>query len=408
MKNIVIVGGGSSGVLAAIFAKNDNNNVTILERNSTLLKKLLMTGNGKCNYYNDDQNINNYHSQNKEILEKIITKDNTNLVKKYFDSLGVVPKIKNGYYYPFSNQAVTIKNVLENEINRLGINVIYNALVEDIKKDKNKFIIKYNTEEIICDSVVISTGSKAYPKTGSNGMGYMFLERFKHKIIKPLPALVQLECSFKYSSEWAGVRSDVIVSLYENDKFIASEEGEIQLTDYGVSGICIFNLSHYVTRGLDLDKNERLEINFVPFIKGDVTDWLKKHSVNLKVNLRSILEGILNYKLVNIILRRANLDGEYYFSDLSDWDIKRLADALSKFYLTVTDTKSFEFSQVCNGGVVLEEINPKTFESLKVEGLYITGELLDINGNCGGYNLTSCFISGIRAGEDISVKSKTN
>ena len=405
MKEIVIIGGGSSGVLAAIFAKNKNNNVTILERNSTLLKKLLMTGNGKCNYFNDDQDIKNYHSQNKVILEKIITKNNTDMVINYFNNLGIVPKVKNGYYYPFSNQATTIKNVLENEINRLGINVIYNALVEDIKKEKDKFIIKYNDKVINCDNVVLAVGSRAYPKTGSDGCGYRFLREFKHNIIKPLPALVQLECSFKYANIWAGVRSDVIVNLFEDDKLIASEEGEIQLTDYGVSGICIFNLSHYVTRGLDLDKKEELQINFVPFIKEDVAEWLKKHCKKLKVNLRNILEGILNYKLVEIILKRANLDGEYYFSDLSEWDIKTLAKTLSKFKLTVTGTKSFDFSQVCNGGVKLDEINPNTFESLKVKGLYITGELLDINGNCGGYNLTNCFISGIRAGEDISVKS---
>ena len=408
MKNIVVVGGGSSGVLAAIFAKNENNKVTILERNSTLLKKLLMTGNGKCNYYNDDQNISNYHSQNKDILEKIITKNNTEAVINYFNNLGVVPKVKNGYYYPFSNQAVTIKNVLENEINRLGIEVLYNTLVEEIKKENNQFIIKCNSNEISCDSLVLAVGSKAYPKTGSDGCGYKFLRDFKHNIVKPLPALVQLECSFKYANDWAGVRSDVIASVYENGKFIASEEGEIQLTDYGVSGICIFNLSHYVTRGLDLGKNEEIELNFVPFIKEDVSVWLKKHSANLKVNLKNILEGILNYKLVNIILRRANLDGEYLFSDLTDWDINRLANALSKFKLTVTGTKSFDFSQVCNGGVKLDEINPNTFESLKVKGLYITGELLDVNGNCGGYNLTNCFISGMRAGEDICVKSKTN
>ncbi len=408
MRGIVIVGGGSSGVLAAIFAKNKNNNVTILERNGTLLKKLLMTGNGKCNYYNDNQDISNYHSENKEVLEKIITLENTKAVINYFNNLGVVSKVKNGYYYPFSNQAVTIKNVLENEINRLGINVIYNALVENIKKEKDKFIINYNNDSLVCDNLVLAVGSKAYPKTGSDGCGYRFLRDFKHNLIKPLPALVQLECSFKYAKDWAGIRTDVIVSLYEDEKFIEKEEGEIQLTDYGVSGICIFNLSHYVTRGLDLDKKEELEINFVPFIKDEVDIWLKKHCKNLKGNLRSILEGILNYKLVDIILKRSNLDGEYYFNDLSDWDIKTLGDTLTKFKLLVTGTKSFDSSQVCNGGVKLEEINSKTFESLKVKGLYIIGELLDINGNCGGYNLTSCFISGMRAGEDISVKSKTN
>lgn len=408
MKEIVIIGGGSSGVLAAIFAKNENNNVTILERNSILLKKLLMTGNGKCNYYNDDQDIKNYHSQNIDVLKQIITEKNTDAVINFFDSLGVVSKVKNGYYYPFSNQAVTIKNVLENEINRLGINVIYNALVDDISKEKDKFIIKYNSNVVTCDNVVLAVGSKAYPKTGSDGCGYKFLSRFNHNIIKPLPALVQLECDFKYANDWAGVRTDVEVSVIEDGKLIASEEGEIQLTDYGVSGICIFNLSHYVTRGLDDGKNEEIVINFVPFIKTNVEEWFKEHSSNLKVNLKNILEGILNYKLVTIILRKTNLNGECYFSDLTDFDIKKLAETLSKFRLTITGTKSFDCSQVCNGGVKLDEINPKTFESLRVDGLYITGELLDINGNCGGYNLTNCFISGMRAGEDISVKSKTN
>ena len=405
MCDIVIIGGGVSGIVSAIKSFNGRNRITILERNDKCLKKLLLTGNGRCNYFNDDTSISNYHSMREDLLDKVINSDNMSRILDFYNELGIIPKIKNGYYYPFSNQATTIKNVLENEINRLGINVIYNALVEDIKKEKDKFIIKYNDKVINCDNVVLAVGSRAYPKTGSDGCGYRFLREFKHNIIKPLPALVQLECSFKYANIWAGVRSDVIVNLFEDDKLIASEEGEIQLTDYGVSGICIFNLSHFVTRGLDLDKKEELQINFVPFIKEDVAEWLKKHCKKLKVNLRNILEGILNYKLVEIILKRANLDGEYYFSDLSEWDIKTLAKTLSKFKLTVTGTKSFDFSQVCNGGVKLDEINPNTFESLKVKGLYITGELLDINGNCGGYNLTNCFISGIRAGEDISVKS---
>lgn len=401
MRNIVIIGGGSSGVIAAIFAKRGNNKVTILERNNSLLKKLLMTGNGKCNYYNDNQDISNYHSENINILSKIITKDNTEKVINYFNNLGVVSKVKNGYYYPYSSQAVTIKNVLENEIKRLGINVIYNALVEDVTKENDKFIIKYNDTFITCDNVVISCGSKAYPKTGSDGMGYGFLKKFNHTIIKPLPALVQLVSDFKYLKDWSGVRSDVIVKLYEDGSFISQEEGEIQLTDYGVSGICIFNLSHFVTRGLDLGKKEEILINFVPFIDGDVKEWLINHSKNLNTNIRGILEGFLNYKLVNVILKSICLDGEKYFNELNDVELDKLVNGLFRFSINIISSKSFDSSQICNGGVKLDEINYETFESLKVKGLYIIGELLDINGNCGGYNLTSCFISGMKSGKDI-------
>ena len=401
MRDIVIIGGGSSGVISAIFAKRNNNNVTILERNNTLLKKLIMTGNGKCNYYNDNQELKNYHSENMEILGKIITSYNTQAVIDYFNSLGVVPKIKNGYYYPYSSQAVTIKNVLENEIKRLGINVIYNCLVEDVTTCNGKFIIKCSNNSITCDNVVLACGSKAYPKTGSDGMGYTFLKKFNHTIIKPLPALVQLVSDFKYLKDWSGVRSDVIVRLYENGSFISQEEGEIQLTDYGVSGICIFNLSHFVTRGLDLGKKEEILINFVPFIDGEVKEWLINHSKNLNTNIRGILEGFLNYKLVNVILKSICLDGEKYFNELNDVELDKLVNVLFRFSINITSSKSFDSSQICNGGVKLDEINYETFESLKVKGLYITGELLDINGNCGGYNLTSCFISGMKSGKDI-------
>ena len=401
MKDVVIIGGGSSGVISAIFAKRKNNNVTILERNNTLLKKLLMTGNGKCNYYNDNQELKNYHSENMDILSKIITSYNTQAVINYFNNLGVVPKIKNGYYYPYSSQAVTIKNVLENEIKRLGINVIYNCLVEDVTACNDKFIIKCSNNSITCDNVVLACGSKAYPKTGSDGMGYTFLKKFNHTIIKPLPALVQLVSDFKYMDLWAGVRSDVIVSLYEDGKFISQEEGEIQLTDYGVSGICIFNLSHFVTRGLDLGKKEEIEINFVPFVEGNVKEWLINHSKNLNTNISGILEGFLNYKLSNVILKSIGLNGEKNFNSLNAVELDNLVNALFKFRINITSSKSFDSSQICNGGVKLDEINYETFESLKVKGLYIIGELLDINGNCGGYNLTNCFISGMLSGKGI-------
>ena len=401
MSDIIIIGGGPSGIVTAIKAKNKNNNVIVLEKNNAPLKKLLLTGNGKCNYFNEIFSTKNYHSKNIDIVDKIISDKNLNSVKEFFDNLGIIPKIKNGYYYPFSNQATTIKNVLLREAELKGVNIICNSEVLDIEK-KDKFIIKCTDKEYTCDKLVISMGSKAYPKTGSDGLGYSLLEKLGHSIIKPLPALVQLTSNFKYLKDIDGVRTDVYMELFEDDKYIDSESGEIQFTNYGISGICTFNLSNYVTRGLDEGRSEVIKINLVPFIETLITPWMDQYSKkNSNKNLTELLEGFLNYKLVNMILKVSDLKGTNYYKDLTNEEKLELCKNLRSLKIEITGTKSFDNSQICNGGVPLSEINYQTMESNIVKDLYITGELLDMNGNCGGYNLTTCWISGLLAGKDI-------
>jgi len=401
MKRIVIIGGGPSGVICALHAKRKDNEVIILERNNTLLKKLLMTGNGKCNYFNDEIIIDNYESTNKEVLENIITNDNIDKVRDFFNKIGIVPKIKNGYWYPFSNQATTIKDILELELKNNNIKVYLNSLVKDIKKNKEKYIISYNDQVIESDVVVLSTGSKAYPKTGSDGIGYEFLKNFNHTIIKPLPALVQLETKEKYK-EWSGVRTDVELELFEDDKYISSEKGELQLTDYGISGICVFNLSNKLVRGLEEGKKEVIKINFVPFISTLIAPWLNDYNnKNTNKSIKELLEGFLNNKIVKVILKNNNLNEKIKYNELTNENKLKLINSLRFFKVEIDKTKGFDNSQICNGGVSLLEINPNTFESKKEKGLYIIGEILDINGNCGGYNLINCWISGILSGNNI-------
>ena len=398
---IIIVGGGCSGVIAAIKAKNKNNEVIILERNNTLLKKLLLTGNGRCNYFNENYSIDNYHSNNIDLVNEFISNDNIIMAKEFFDNLGIVPKVKNGYYYPDSNQAISIKDILVNEINRLGIKVIYDTYVEEIIK-KDKFIIKTNNKEYECDKLILSTGSFAYPKTGSDGKGYSILEKLGHTIIEPVPALVQLNANSKYLKDWDGVRSDVYLELFEDGKYLSKEEGEIQFTKYGLSGICIFNLSHYISRGLLENKKYVVKINFVPFIKTLISPWLYEYSKkNKEKDIYCLLEGFINKKLIPIILKESNINRNKKYDDLTKEEKIKLINSLRHFKVEITSTKGFDSSQVCNGGVSLEEININTMESKIVKDLYIIGELLDINGNCGGYNLTECWISGILSGKDI-------
>ena len=398
---IIVVGGGCSGVVAAINAKNKDNEVVILERNNTLLKKLLLTGNGRCNYFNEIYSIDNYHSNNMDLVNDFISDKNITMSKEFFDNLGIVPKIKNGYYYPYSNQAVSIKDILVNEVNRLGIKVIYDTYVEDIEKE-DKFIIKTNNEEYICDKLILSTGSFAYPKTGSDGHGYSILEKLGHTIIKPVPALVQLNANSKYLKDWDGVRSDVYLELFEDGEYLTKEEGEIQFTNYGISGICTFNLSHFISRGLEENKKYVVKINFVPFIKTLISPWLYEYAnKNKEKDIYELLEGFLNKKLIPIILKESNIKSSKKYDELTKEEKVKLINSLRHFKVEITSTKGFDSSQVCNGGVSLDEININTMESKIVKDLYIIGELLDINGNCGGYNLTECWISGILSGKSI-------
>ena len=305
--------------------------------------------------------------------------------------------LKNYKHYPFSNQATTIKNVLLNEIENKKIKIRHDVLVTKVIKKDNYFEIETENEIIKADKVIIATGSCASPKTGSDGIGYKLLKRFNHHIIEPYPALVQLKTKGPYLKDWAGVRTDVKVSLYEDNNLIKEESGEIQLTDYGISGICVFNLSRYIPLGLNNGKKEEIIINFLPFIENNIKELFKTNN-----SVKKQLEAILNNKLVNVILRKTNINEKLSFNELKDNDQALLIDNLTNFKVEVIGYNSFDNSQVASGGLSLTEINLETMESTLVEGLYIVGELLDVDGDCGGYNLGFAWMSGIKAGKDIS------
>ncbi|MBR3198851.1 MAG: aminoacetone oxidase family FAD-binding enzyme [Bacilli bacterium] len=398
MNDIVIIGGGASGMTAAIIAARKNKKVTILEKNDKLGKKILVTGNGRCNYFNEEINISHYHSDNEEDLKNIITKENKEKVISFFDSLGIIPKIKNGYYYPITKEATTILNALTYEIKRLNIKVITNTEVTEIKKE-DYFIINPNKENIKAKKIIITTGSKAAPKTGSDGMGYSLAKSLNHTIIDPKPALVQLKGKGDYFNKWNGIRVEATLSLHEDDKFIKEETGELQLTDYGISGIVTFNLSRYIARNINNHK-ETININFMPWLNEDPHKWLKKQIINLNLPITETLERFLNYKLVNIILKKSNIKTNDW-NKINDKEFSNIIKNLTKFEIEIESVNSFDKSQICSGGIPLPEINLKTMESLKTKDLYFAGEIIDIDGDCGGYNLGFAWISGIISGENI-------
>ncbi len=407
MAKICVIGGGASGLVAAIFAKRNGHDVTILEGNNECGKKLQITGNGRGNYFNSNMALNYYNSQNIDLLENIVNPENIAKINNFFKEIGLVANIKDGYYYPNSNQAISIKSVLLNEIKYLNIKIVYNHLVTNIKKDNNLFCITTNQGDFIADKVIIATGSKSYPKTGSTGIGYDLAKNFNHTIIPVLPALVQLKGQDSFYKEWSGIRTTVNLKLYENNQYIKQENGEIQLTDYGISGICVYNLSSLVARGLYKNKREVIHINFLPFLNFDnameLLDWFEKRATVIKNRtISELFDSLLNYKLVNVFLKVLKIAKNKHWFDLTKNEKLSLCKMLIDYEFIVTETNSFDHAQVCSGGIPLSEINTKTMESLKVKNLYFTGEILDVDGQCGGYNLGFAWLSGMLAGENIN------
>ena len=414
MKRTIVIGGGASGLISAIFASSKTNEVIILERNGTCGKKILATGGGKCNYWNANQDLKYYHSDHERELKKIITKQNQQEVLNFFQSLGIIPKIKNGYYYPFSNQAVTIQNALILECQKRKITIKNHSYVKKIERSQEKFIVTTTEKVFFADSVILATGSKAAPKTGSDGNGYLLAKSLGHTIIEPLPALVQIETKGSYLKEWVGIRTDAILTWYENGQRKMQEIGELQLTAYGISGICSMNLSRYISKGIKNGKKEKIKINFLPFLSYETKEqylaWLESQNhIVQKRTIQELLEAILNYKLVRIILKEANIPCNKNFQQLSLCQKEDLITHLIEWSVEITGTKSFMDAQVCSGGIPLTEINPYTMESKKQKGLYLIGELLDVDGSCGGYNLGFAWMSGMLAGKSCKgEKNDTN
>ncbi|MGM9834517.1 MAG: aminoacetone oxidase family FAD-binding enzyme [Bacilli bacterium] len=404
MAQIVIIGGGASGLIAALIACQNNNEVTIIESNKDLGKKILVTGNGHCNYFHENIEASKYHSNNEELIKNIINEKNVTLALNYLNHLGIIPKIKNGYYYPYSNQAISVKNALVNAIKRNNIKVITETEVLSINKTDN-FTITSDRASYIADKVIIATGGMAAPKTGSTGKGYKLATNLGHSIIKPLPALSGLKIDANIK-EISGVRSEIKITLLEEGKKVQEEIGELQHNDYGISGICAMQLSSRIARGLDEGLKEEVIINYIPSIALDSSTfitWFSNYQNKLpNMKLSEFLDQILNYKLTNFFLKTINLDPNIELHNLKNDELNKIANILTEFRLNVIGTNSFDNAQTTSGGIPLTEVNIYTLESKIVPNLYFCGEILDIDGACGGYNLGAAWITGLIAGTNAS------
>ncbi len=366
----IIVGGGASGLACAVRLKQNipNEKVIILERLERTAKKILATGNGRCNL----SNINAPHCR--EVIN-------------FFRSLGLITRTdEEGRIYPYSNQAQTVADILNESCLRLGVEIITDCTVKEI--DKNLCV---NTEKgiFMADNVVIAAGGKAQKALGSDGSGYVLLKNLGHTVTPLSPALVQLTSSSRYPRALKGCRIKCNMKILVDDEMIGGEFGEVLFTDYGLSGIVTMNLSEKVSTSFLSDKFVKCHavLDLIP----DMTD----SELAEYVHKFKSLKGILGEKISSVIDKQAQ------------GNIIKAAQFAKNWKFIITGTKGFDFAQVTNGGACLDEF--EGFASKKIRGLYACGEILDRQFKCGGYNLNFAWYSGIKTADKIAgVQNDTN
>lgn len=395
-RRVIVAGGGAAGLAAAVTAARNGVETVLLEHGNRLGKKLLSTGNGKCNLTNYDMKPEAFYGD-QEFAWKVIGRYPVKDTLAFFESLGLVMKDRNGYIYPNSGQASSVLDALRFELEHLGVEVECNCEILKIEKD---LTVRTSLGTRKGDAVILAAGSKAAPGTGSDGSGYQLAKSLGHRIIKPLPALVQLRGQEKWLKTAAGVRAEGVVSLLIDGKKTADERGEIQFTDYGISGIPVFQISRFASRALDEKKNVTAKLDLLPEMERPELDRFFKNRVKQQGYLpaEEFLNGVLNKKLGTVLLKTADIRPGSRASGLTEGQLYRLADAVKGLVVHVTATNPFEQAQVCCGGVDTREIDPATMESKLVKGLYMAGEILDVDGICGGYNLQWAWSSGFLAG----------
>lgn len=403
MLTIAIIGGGASGMTAAIAAKRQNAkaSVIIFEHKDLPGKKILSTGNGRCNLTNEYMNSSCFRSDHPEMITPVLEQFSSNDTIQFFHELGILTKSRSGYIYPRSDQATAVLDVLRMELKRLGIDVILNTHVNEIISMKKGFRIFTSGKNYIADKVILATGSKASKVLGSDGSGYSLAKSFGHKLIPVVPALVQLKVKDFPFAKASGVRTDACVKAVVEGAEVYSDTGELQITAYGISGIPVFQISRYISRALYEKKKAEVVIDFIPqMTEVEVITFFKHRKSLMKhVEANEFLIGIFNQKLIPRLLELAKIKSNTKVDTLTIEQLTKLARYCKHTVLTISETNGFDNAQVCAGGVSLCDINIQTMESYCQKGLYIIGELLDADGICGGYNLQWAWATGMIAGK---------
>ncbi len=409
--DVAIIGGGAAGMTAALSAAQTlrehsdlRPRIALFERNDRVGKKLLTTGNGRCNLTNRNVAPNKYHGTYAEFCLPILTRYSTDKILTFFEDLGVLTvELEEGKLYPRTLQASSVLDALRYSLTENTIQLISDTRIQSVRRNGTLFALQSDTHDsFVARSVIVSCGGAAAPSSGSDGSGYCLLTDFSHTLIPPLPSIVQVKADTSVCKPLSGQKITGTATLYVNKQPKRKEEGEILFTDYGLSGPAILQLSGLIARGIQAKEGDfEIGINLMPEydLQSCIDLILTRTARFAERPLEDLFTGVLGKRIsTTLIKRNVELPLKACASSLTYRDIRGLASAILDFRIQVQGTLGFAQAQVTAGGICTEEFDPTSLESQIVPGLFACGEVLDIDGDCGGYNLHWAWASGLTAG----------
>ena len=414
MKDVIIIGGGPAGILCAAAIKENAKemvNVTIVERLEKIGKKILATGNGKCNFTNKNLSPRRYN--NPKFVTPTLSTYGYKEIVEYLESIGLLSKeISEGRMYPYTESATTVLEVMRMHLNRLGVNVKTNYEVNKVVEKNGRYLV-YNKNQrnyyLECDYLVFACGGASAPVLGSNGSGYGLLKPFKVKVTDIYPGLVGIKSDITTLKVLNGLRFKCNVSVYEKKtkSCVWIEYGEVQFKGDGISGIVVMEASTFMARH---QGNYVINLDLMP--EASLDDTIRMLNIRKELfessEVLNLLTGMLPKMLGQVILKKASIDMNSYIKNLTKANIVKIAGLIKAFPLDVKGDYGFERSQVTVGGVSLTEVDNETLEIRKMPNAYVCGEMIDIDGECGGYNMQWALASGYLVGKKISESINEN
>ncbi len=394
---IGIIGAGASGMAAALAASEyEDVQVVLMERQARVGRKLAATGNGRCNLTNLHANEQGYHGDEPSFASAALSRYDVKNTLDWFKNMGLYTVAEeSGRVYPYSDQANSVVDVLRFALGRPNTRLLTGFEVARVKKLDTGFRVEGSEETILCDKLIIACGGLAGTKLGGSMAGYKFLRSFGHKCTKLRPTLVQLKSSWSGCAALKGVRANCHAAIFHNGEMHLESTGELQFTEYGLSGPVMFEISRDACQG---NGEWICRLDFLPDVD---LDSLKAELIRRKStgwNAEDLLTGILHNRLGRVLTQSVGIKGLWKIADLNEDEINAVCNGVKCFDVALTEPMGMDAAQVTAGGIVTSEFDPQTMESRLVPGLYACGEVLDVDGDCGGYNLQWAWSSGRLAG----------
>lgn len=408
-KSVCIIGGGASGIMAAIAAAQAGADVTILEHQDRIGKKILLTGNGKCNLTNMQMDISAYGvSETDSLIEKVLNQFDQNDLIKLFQELGMRTAVRRDFYvYPETEAAATVLNVLRRALDLCEVHIRTDVQINKIIKD-SRFVVATDRGKLEADSLILACGGKSFPKTGADGSGFLLAKELGLKVEQTYPALTAMVCKRNGLKAVAGLRAEGEVSLFIDDRLTACDKGQIQFTDYGISGIPVFQVSSFASKALAEHKKVCVNVNLFPDLtEAEVLSAVRKQFLTFhQFSFEEAMAGFLHKKWIDHLGKQFGFHRYADAGSIPEKVIKELVKELTAMPFPVEQVKGFDFCQVTGGGVGLDQVD-EHLQAVKMPGLYVIGEMLDVVGKCGGYNLQWAFSTGYIAGRHAGKQRKS-